>query len=186
MAKVKKQGSKTEHPGDSKQFEKSMEFGLGGLLGKLGGFIEKLGELAESGEELTRSGEIKGLDPNGKIRGVYGLSIKTGLGEHGRQELKVEPFGNIHRRPKGEPVEKDIREPLLDIYDEEDHVLVLAEIPGVSKKDVELELHEDRLTLTAGRGEKGYWKEVTLPGKFSPEQMHWECTNGILKIRICR
>jgi len=186
MAKVQKNQAKDDRQGNSRPPEKSLEFGLGGLLGKLGGFIEKLGELAESGEELSRSGELKGLDPHGKLRGVYGLSIKTGLGEHGQQELKVEPFGNIHRQPTGEPVEKDIREPLLDIFEEDDHVLVLVEIPGVSKNDVKLELCGDRLTLTAQCGEKGYWKEVILPEKFSPEKMHWECTNGILSIRLER
>jgi HSP20 family protein len=186
MAKVRKSQSRPEHSADRRGSENPMEFGLGGLLGKLGGFIEKLGELAESGEELTRSGEIRGLDPKGKIRGVYGLSIKTGLGEHGRQELKVEPFGNIHRRPDGKAEEKDVREPLLDIFEEEDHVLVLVEMPGISKKDVKLDLLGDRLTLSADRGEKGYWKEVELPGKFQPEKMQWECTNGILKIRLER
>jgi HSP20 family protein len=187
MAKVRKNQTKAGCPGDSRSMEeKSFDFGFGGLLGKLGGFIEKLGELAESGEELSRSGEIKGLDPSGKIRGVYGLSVKTGLGEHGRHELKVEPFGNIRSRQTDDNEVKDIREPLLDIYEEEDHVLVLVEIPGISKKDVKLELNGNRLTLNAQRREKGYWKDITLPGKFSPEKMHWECTNGILKIRLDR
>ena len=136
MAKVRKNPTKGNCPGNSDMPDKSMEFGLGGLLGKLGGFIEKLGELAETGEQLSKSGEIGGLDPNGKLRGVYGLSIKTGLGEHGQHELKVEPFGNIHRQPSGERMKKDIREPLVDVFEEDDHVLVLAEIPGVSKKDV--------------------------------------------------
>ncbi len=186
MAKVRKNQAKINHPGNSERAENRTEFGLGGLLGKIGGFIEKLGELAESGEQLVKSGEIKGLDPSGKVRGVYGFSIKTGLGEHGQHELKVEPFGNIHRQPSGEPLEKDIREPLLDIYEEEDHVLVLVEIPGISKKDVELKLCGDMLTLTAEHGKKGYRKEVALPGTFSPEKMHWECMNGILKIRLER
>lgn len=184
MAKIRKQQTKSDRPGNSHQSENNLDFGLGGLLGKLGGFIEKLGELAETGEQLTKSGELN--DPNGKLRGVYGLSIKTGLGEHGQHELKVEPFGNIHRQPTGERVKKDIREPLVDVFEEDDHVLVLAEIPGVSKKDVQLELHDDRLTLTAEHANKGYWKKVTLPGNFLPENMHWECTNGILKIRLER
>ncbi len=186
MEKVRKNQGKDRSPNNSNMSEHSTDFGLGGLLGKLGGFIEKLGELAETGEQLSKSGEIKGLDPSGKLRGVYGLSIKTGLGEHGQQEIKVEPFGNIHRQPTGERVKKDLREPLVDVYEEDDHVLVLAEIPGISKKDVQLELHDDRLTLSAEHGNKGYWKKVTLPGEFSPEKMQWECTNGILKIRLDR
>ena len=59
-------------------------------------------------------------------------------------------------------------------------------IPGVSRKDVELELCEDRLTIRAQRGDKRYRKEVTLPESFSQEKMRWECTNGILKIRLER
>ena len=101
-------------------------------------------------------------------------------------ELKIEPFGNIRRESSGDAVVEDIREPLCDVYDEDDHVLVLAEIPGVSKKDVQLELAGDRLTIRARRGEKRYHKEVVLPETFSPENMQWECTNGILKIRFQR
>ena len=81
-------------------------------------------------------------------------------------------------------VVEDVREPLVDVYEEEDHVLVLAEIPGVSKKDVQLELLENRLTIRAQRGEKRYRKDVTLPEKFTQQNMQWDCTNGILKIRF--
>jgi len=159
---------------------------LGGFLGKLGSMMEKLADLAETGQNLSRSGEIPGLDPQGKLRGVYGFSVKTNIGNRGQQEVKIEPFGNIHREPSGEAVVEDVREPLCDVHEEEDHVLVLAEIPGVSKKDVQLELSADRLTICARRGEKRYRKEVTLPGNFSDENMRWECANGILKIRLER
>jgi len=187
VARTKKQttGKHSDQPGPSK---KTVDFGLnlGGLLGKLGGLLEKVGELAEAGEHFTQSGEISGLDSGGKLRGVYGISIRSGLGQDGQQELKVEPFGNVHREPSGEPVVEDVREPIVDVYEEEDHVLVLAEIPGVSKKDVQLDLCGDRLTVCARRREKRYRKEVALPGKFSPEKMRWDCTNGILKIRLER
>jgi HSP20 family protein len=65
-------------------------------------------------------------------------------------------------------------------------VLVLAEIPGVSKKDVQLDLSGAQLTIRAQRGEKRYHKEVVLPGSFTAEKMHWECSNGILRIRLER
>ena len=99
-------------------------FGLGGLLGGLGGLIEKLGELAEAGEELSRSGELK--DAGGKIHGVYGINIKTGLGDRGQTELKVEPFGNVRRGHADRPDGEDVREPLVDIHEEDDGVLVLV------------------------------------------------------------
>ena len=148
--------------------------------------VEKLFDLAETGESFSQTGELKGLDPQGKLRGVYGFSVKTGLGEQGEQEVKIEPFGNIRRGSSGDAVVEDVREPLVDVYEEDDHVLVLAEIPGVSKKDVQFELAGDRLTIRAQRGQKRYRKEVDPAGRFAAGDMHWECTNGILKIRLER
>jgi HSP20 family protein len=177
---------KTQRPSDSGPEETG---GLGfnlGVLGKFGGVLERLVELAERGDSIVRSGELKNLDPQGKLRGVYGISVKTALGNHGEEEIKIEPFGNIHRESSGEAVVEDVREPLVDVHEEDDHVLVLAEIPGVSKKDVKLELAADRLTISAQRGEKRYHKEVALPESFSEEQMHWDCTNGILRIQLQR
>lgn len=161
----------------------AIPFKLGGLLGGLGGFIEKLGELAEAGEELSRSGEFK--DASGKLRGVYGINVKTALGKHGQEELKVEPFGNVRRRKESPPGE-DVREPLVDLHEEEDHLLVLVELPGVSKADVRLELAGDRLNLTAKRDKTTYRKTITLPSQFADEDMHWDCKNGILRIRFRR
>ena len=184
----KTQKDRTQKPRTEDGGEGRFDFGLnlGGFLGKLGGVMEKLSELAESGQSLSKSGELGGLDPQGKLRGVYGFSIKTALGSRGEREVKIEPFGNLHRQSSGQTVVEDVREPLVDVYEEDDHVLVLAEIPGVSKKDVQLELAEGRLTICAQRGEKRYRKEVALSGSFSPDKMHSECTNGILKIRLER
>ncbi|MGA2031772.1 MAG: Hsp20/alpha crystallin family protein [Thermoguttaceae bacterium] len=161
-----------------------VNFNLGGLLGKFGGVVEKLVDLAERGEQFARSGEISGLDPKGKLRGVYGVSIRTGLGDHGQREVTVEPFGNVRQQPSGQTVFEDVREPLVDVHPEEDHVLVLAEIPGVSKKDVQLHLDGTQLTIEAQRGEKRYRKEVVLPVACAAENMRWECINGILRIRL--
>jgi HSP20 family protein len=183
MAKVQKDRTKPRRPNENAA---DVNLHFGGFLGKLGSMVEKLAELAETGQNMANSGELKGLDPQGKLRGVYGFSIKTAIGEQGRQEVKIEPFGNVHRGPDGGPPADDVREPLVDVYEEEDHVLVLAEIPGVSKKEVQLDLSGDRLTICAQREEKRYRKEVLLPESFTLEKMHWQCANGILKIRLDR
>ena len=186
MAKMPKDRTRRVPPDDSSGDEQPTDLGIhfGGFLGKLGGVVEKLVELAETGQNFSQTGELKGLDPQGKLGGVYGFSVKTGIGNQGEREVKIEPFGNIHRESSGDMVVEDVREPLVDVFEEEDHVLVLAEIPGVSKKDVQLELLENRLTIRAQRGEKRYCRDVTLPEKFTQQNMQWDCTNGILKIRF--
>ena len=170
----------------SKPAEKAVKnlFNVGGLLGGLGGLIEKLGELAEAGEELSRSGEIK--DANGGVRGVYGINIKTGLGDQGQTELKVEPFGNVRRGSMDRPEGIDVREPLVDVHEEDDHVLVLIELPGVAKENVKLNVADGWLRLLAERGKTTYRKDVELPEGCSAEHMSWECSNGILQVRFDR
>lgn len=186
MAKVQPDDTKGRQSEDSDSPGKTVDlpFNLGGILGGLGGLVEKLGQLAEAGEKLSQSGEFK--DASGKLRGVYGINVKTALGDRGQEELKVEPFGNVRPRTAGEPPEEDIREPLLDIHEEKDHLLVLVELPGVDKNNVTLELADDRLNLSAQRGKTSYRKEITLPERFSEENMHWDCKNGILQIRLKR
>ncbi len=186
MAKVQQDDTKRRQSDESDSPGKTtnVPFNLGGILGGLGGLVEKLGELAEAGEKFSQSGEFK--DASGKLRGVYGINVKTGLGDQGQRELKVEPFGNVRPRTAGEPSEEDVREPLVDIHEEEDHLLVLVELPGVDKDNVALELAEDRLNLSARRGKTNYRKDIPLPERFSEENMHWDCKNGILQIRLQR
>jgi HSP20 family protein len=164
--------------------KKNFSLNLGGILGGLGGLVDKLAELAEAGEKLSQSGEFQ--DAAGKFHGVYGIHVKTALGDQGQQEIKVEPFGNVRRRASEGPTGKDVREPLVDIHEEEDHILVVIELPGVAKEDVTLQLDGNCLKLSAKRGEVGYSKDVSLPASFSSEQMQWDCKNGILQVHLKR
>jgi HSP20 family protein len=159
--------------------QRDTEGGLGGVLKSLGDLVEKLGELAETGQELSRTGEIHG---SGKeVRGVYGFTVKVGLGDQG---ACIEPFGNIHRDTQsGQAEVREVREPMVDVFEEDDHVLVLAELPGIGKDDVRVDLKDDVLTITAERGDKKYRKEVLLPCAIPKERMQVACNNGVLEIK---
>ena len=167
-----------------RQAETGLDGALGGILKGLGGLVEKLGELAEAGGELSKSGEIHGLGPDREAKGVYGFTVKVGLGGEG---VKVEPFGNIRRdEESGRPVVQEVTEPAVDVFEESDHTLVVAEMPGVGAEDVRLEVTDDLLTITAERGKKKYRKEVLLPGSFPREKMQVSCANGVLEIRCVK
>ncbi|OGA51926.1 MAG: heat-shock protein [Betaproteobacteria bacterium RIFCSPLOWO2_12_FULL_62_58] len=157
----------------------------GGFFAGLGTLIEQLGKLAEQAEQaggvVTKTGEFN-VGSDKRLKGVYGFSVKSGLGEKG---IKVEPFGNIRRDEKGGRVEvHEIREPMVDVFDEPDHLLIVAEVPGIMQEDVQLELHEDILILAAKKGDKKYRKEVLLPASFSSDKMSFSCRNGILEIQL--
>ncbi len=103
-----------------------------------------------------------------------------GLGD---DKLKVEPFGNIKRDKSGQTVVQEVREPLVDIFEEEDHTLMVAEMPGISEKDIKMGLQDDVLTISAKRGDKKYRKEILLPRAYAREKMIVSCNNGILEIK---
>ena len=167
-----------------RQAETGLDGALGGILKGLGGLVEKLGELAEAGGDLSKSGEIHGLGPDRAAKGVYGFTVKVGLGGEG---VKVEPFGNIRRdEESGRPVVQEVTEPAADVFEESDHTLVVAEMPGIGAEDVRLEVTGDLLTITAERGKKKYRKEVLLPGSFPREKMQVSCANGVLEIRCVK
>lgn len=152
--------------------------GFGGVLQGLADLIEKLGELAEKGGELSRTGRF---GEQKRVSGVYGFSVKTGVGGEG---LKVEPFGNITKdKATGRSVVQEVREPMLDVFEETDHTLVVAEIPGIAADDVQVEVQDDVLTISADREDRKYRKEVLLPRAYPREKMEISCSNGILKIK---
>ncbi|MFM8443017.1 MAG: gas vesicle protein GvpH [Methylococcus sp.] len=155
-----------------------------GILRGLGDLVEKLGALAEKGEELKRSGTFDINTGSGKdAKAVYGFSVKMGLG--GDNEPRIEPFGNVRRNEEtGETTVQEIAEPLVDIFEEADHILVLAEMPGVGDEDIKLEVTGDILTIHAERGSKKYHKEIVLPRAFLAENMQRSCRNGILEVKF--
>ncbi len=132
------------------------------------------------GEQLKKSGEFQQKD----LKGVYGFSVKMGLGDKGDQEIKVEPFGNVRQDERsGETVVQEIREPVVDVFEEKDFTLVVAEMPGISTKDVKLEVKDDLLTIYAEKQDKKYRKEILLPRAYPREKMQMSCNNGILEIK---
>jgi len=112
-------------------------------------------------------------------------------------------FSRTYRRPmlvSGESRSLAVREPLIDVVDEKDHYKVIAEMPGIDKNDIDINVTEDALTIRAEiksekkKEEKGYFyrerrygsfqRSLTLPGEVIPEKTTAEYKNGILEIKL--
>ena len=160
--------------------EAGIEVSLGGLFKGIGSLFDLVTKMAEEGrEEYTQSGEAQAL--GGKLQGVYGFSVKMGLGG----KPVIEQFGNIRETETG-PLVAETREPLVDVLDEGDRLLVIAELPGVDEKDIKLEVQEDILELTAETGDRKYVKEVLLPSAVDAASVQSSYRNGILEIRLAK
>lgn len=170
-------------PSDKKE-DVGIDFGLGGLFKGLSNLMDAAVQLAEKGESLSKSGEIhfSGLDKlKGlkDLKGVYGVRISTM--SDGRPSVR--PFGNIKKSPEG-PVVEEAREPLVDVFDDADSIQIVAEMPGVSQSDIEVDVRGDIVGITAISGARKYQKELLLSRAVQPQDMTWTYQNGILEIVI--
>jgi len=113
------------------------------------------------------------------MKGVYGFTINTA----GGGTPKVETFGNIKKTPEGPKVDEE-REPITDIFDEKNEIVVIAEMPGIEEDDLKIDLKEDILEISAVSKSRTYRKELLLPAKVIKSNLRHKFTNGILEIRI--
>ena len=114
---------------------------------------------------------------------VYGYSIK--MGPEGRP--KVREFGNIKpgtRMGRPQVNIREQREPLVDVLETDGEVKVIAELPGVEKKDIKLHATEENLTISVDTPEKKYYKEVELPSNVDPKQADSAYKNGVLEVTL--
>jgi len=142
--------------------------------------------MSEKGETLSKTGEFTVPGKGKGMKGVYGFTMRTGLGEQ-QDRVRVEPFGNIKRdKDTGQTVVQEIREPLVDIFEEEDCTLLVIEMPGITTKDIRLEVRDDVLAIFAEKGDKKYRKEVLLKHGLSMDRITMTCNNGIVEIKCCK
>jgi len=195
MAKGKKRSKGVPGEGGGKKEEGlNIDLGMGKIgLGGLFKGIEKLVDLAanlkEAGGEISaEGGPASGWKKEGEIdlshlkegmKGVFGFSVKTAVGG----KPIVEPFGNIKKTPQGPKVDEE-REPITDVFNEKDEVVVISEMPGVSEDAVSVELKDDILEIYAVAKDRKYRKEVLLPAKVKYNTLSRTYKNGILEIRI--
>jgi HSP20 family protein len=115
---------------------------------------------------------------------VYGYTIK--IGPQGKPEIRE--FGNIKPQPKlGSRATVDVkkeREPLVDVVLMDGEVKIVAELPGVDKKDIKLNSTEDTLTIAVDAGERSYFKEITLPTKVDVQKAKSTYKNGVLEVTL--
>jgi len=107
-------------------------------------------------------------------------------------------FGELWERPVISYA--DIREPFVDIQETDKEIIVTAEIPGVEKENIKVNVYDNTLEISASESreeeekKKGYirrerkvgrfYRTITLPYEVSPEKAKATYKNGILEIRL--
>lgn len=155
-------------------------------------FDELMREMEEDMERIMREFEeerrrlpIREWEREGKERiiGPYIYGYRIYIGPDGKPH--IEEFGNV-KRFRGKPVVTEEREPLVDVLETQDEVTVVAELPGVEKDKINIEVSEDKrkLIIKASDTNRKYYKEVDLPAEVEPDSAKANYKNGVLEVKL--
>ncbi len=68
------------------------------------------------------------------------------------------------------------------MYEEEEVIKVVAEVPGVEKDDINLNASERKLIISVDTPQRKYYKEVDLPAEVDPKSTKASYKNGVLEV----
>jgi len=155
--------------------------GIGGIFRGLGNVVELLSNLADKANALEDQIQREGQAGNDRgVKAVYGYSLRVG-GAGGKPV--VQHFGNVKDGDHGATVDQQ-REPMIDVFDEGDHIQLVAELPGVDESDIRFALRHDVLELSAQRGDRRYYKEILLPSAVSLTGSKASYNNGVFELTL--
>jgi len=70
----------------------------------------------------------------------------------------------------------------LDIHEHDDEVRVVADIPGISKNDIDLQCDGETLHLDATTSDRQYSERISLPGRVDEHSADATYNNGVLEV----
>ncbi len=113
--------------------------------------------------------------------GPYYYGYTMTIGPDGKPVVKE--YGNV--KPALLPT-SDVREPFVDVLvDDKEKVLKLvAEMPGVEKKDIKIIVEGRTVNLDAEYGDKKYHAKVPIRHKVDEDSVKATYANGILEVRF--
>lgn len=128
-------------------------------------------------DDLFEGFKESGVQGSGPF--YYGYTMT--VGPDGKPVVKE--YGNV--KPGLLPT-SETREPFVDtLVDEKEKILKLvAEMPGVEKKDVKVVVNDKTVSIDAEHGEKKYHAKVPVPHKVDKDSAKASYKNGVLELKF--
>ncbi len=165
---------------------------LGGLLGGMSQILNQFGELAEKGAELRKAMGDDASVSNKPVAGEYGFRVRFGNGESAGGPV-VKPFA---RATDNQPEARDqanaakavptkaVRQPQVDLFEEDGEIILVAEMPGVAADQLQLEVLSDQLQMEGQSRLVTFRQQLQLPQRVDPSSAKVTANNGVIEIRL--
>lgn len=110
---------------------------------------------------------------------VWGFS--AAVGPDGK--MRLNPFGNLNPEG-GPPMVRKEREPLIDIMEQDEDIIIVAELPGITHDDLRVKVSDYSVAIHVDTEDRKYAKDLDLPAPVDPNSTKVNFNNGILEIQI--
>ena len=94
-------------------------------------------------------------------------------------------FG-ITNQKNNVPAKADARvvAPAVDVYENDEEFVVLADLPGIKQEGAQITLEHDRLSLEAKEGGRHYRREFIVPPSIDSEKVTATMKAGVLTLNL--
>ncbi len=142
-------------------------------------------EFAEAEKEMKHMFEaFRDMQASGTaVAGPFYYGYSVTVGPDGKP--KVQEFGNV--RPSRQLEDQTaLREAVVDsaLNKKEGLFIITAEMPGVEKEDIKVDVLEGKVRISAARGERKYETTVPAKVKLDRDSVQQSYANGILELKI--
>jgi HSP20 family molecular chaperone IbpA len=97
-------------------------------------------------------------------------------------QTRIDMLRHHGRRPAAV---RDVREPMVDVFNEDDHYLLVAELRGVDRENVHWRVNDGRVVvIDAVSPPQIYYREIELGTAVDPQTAVASFDNGVLELRL--
>ena len=142
-------------------------------------------EFAEAENMLNRMFRtVREMEPSAIANFPYYYGYQVTVGPDGKP--KVREFGNVRPAARGLVEQSGIREPMVDtaINEKENSLIITAEMPGVTKQDIKVNVADGFVSIHSEQGEKKYHTDIPIKVQLDDASAKATYSNGILELKI--
>jgi HSP20 family protein len=169
----------TNHEEDNAGLPNDVTHGINGIVRGLTNLVNAAAKLTEA----TDAGEIARTGSIGARHGVhtaYGVSVRR-IGP-GRPFAR--PVRSLRRQTESASPAEELWEPIIDVFDEGDHYVVVAELSGFDEPAIRWKVAGCSLQIDGAGDHRVCHKGLILPSAVSEQNIRSSFNNGVLELRL--
>ncbi|MBI5073545.1 Hsp20/alpha crystallin family protein [Candidatus Woesearchaeota archaeon] len=164
------------------------------LLGGLFGFLNEIEEL----QKKTEASETKEFTAESGKKAIFHYDVNIHKGEHHgvRPRFGMRPGARVHqihqRKVIGNEAGKEVvapepvyKEHHFDVFDRDDKIVVVLELPDIKERDIDFTLEKNTLKISAKTKQGDVKNEISIPENSRIKKIeNVSFKNGIFEITL--